>query len=200
MEAGPLRRRLLSEKMWRAKASQRQRWTGHGAGPRTKWHRNAVRKGRSRRRDRIERPPACSKCSNASRARPSQQSFAASRRGLVVNRMFGEMYQLRSVASVLVRLPLDSGPATANRCGPTFQMPYTLQLRDSEAGYWTLHLDLIEAAAMLLTRAHAIGNRERADYAKTLASLDATAAREMMLYATADSARTGAHRKREAVR
>jgi len=54
-----------------------------------------------------------------------------SRRGVIINRMFGEMYNLRSVASILVHLPL--GQSSPERCGPTFQMPYTLQLPESEA-------------------------------------------------------------------
>ena len=53
-----------------------------------------------------------------------------SRRGVIINRMFGEMYNLRSVASILVHLPL--GQSLSERCGPTFQMPYTLQLPESE--------------------------------------------------------------------
>jgi hypothetical protein len=121
----------------------------------------------------------------------SSNPSAVNRRGLVINRMFGEMYNLRSVAAVLVQLPLGSG---AEQCGPPFQMPYTLQLPDTEAGFWTLHLDLIAAAAALLARACAMGNSERAEYARTLASLDATAAQEMLLYAAADSVQTSTHR------
>jgi len=120
-----------------------------------------------------------------------------SRRGVIINRMFGEMYNLRSVASILVRLPL--GPNSSERCGPTFQMPYTLQLPESEAAYWTLHLDLIAATANLLAEARAVGSGERADYAAALVSLDATAAQEMALYAAADSVRTGAHRMTEMI-
>lgn len=112
------------------------------------------------------------------------------RRGVIINRMFGEMYNLRAISSLLVHLPLKADGA--GRCGPTFQMPYTLQLPASEAGYWTLHLDLIAATANLLTEAmNSVG--ERADYAAALASLDGTAAAEFALYAAADDVRTGAH-------
>ena len=111
------------------------------------------------------------------------------RRGVIINRMFGEMYNLRSVASILVHLPLASG--SADRCGPTFQMPYTLQLPESEAAYWTLHLDLISATAQLLTEARRLGQGERVEYATALASLDTTAAQELALYAAADNVRIG---------
>jgi hypothetical protein len=114
------------------------------------------------------------------------------RRGVIINRMFGEMYNLRAVASILVQLPLAED--SPQRCGPTFQMPYTLQLPESEAGFWSLHMDLIAATVDLLAKARAVGSGERIEYAKALASLDATAAREMALYATADSVRTAAGR------
>jgi hypothetical protein len=121
------------------------------------------------------------------------------RRGLIVNRMFGEMYNLRAIAAVLVQLPLG-GSDSSKRCGPTFQMPYTLQLPESDAGYWTLHLDLIAATAALLAEVRAIGNPQRADYARTLESLDASTRKEMELYAAAGNVRTEAHRSKEAVR
>jgi hypothetical protein len=120
------------------------------------------------------------------------------RRGLIVNRMFGEMYNLRSVAAILVHLPITKGSSQC--CGPTFQMPYTLQLPQSDAGYWTLHLDLIAACAALLTEARKIGNSERAEYARTLESLDASTRKEMQLYAAANSVRTEAHRATGVVR
>jgi hypothetical protein len=120
------------------------------------------------------------------------------RRGLIINRMFGEMYNLRSVAAILVHLPLGDGSSQC--CGPTFQMPYTLQLPESDAGYWTLHLDLIAACATLLAEARKIGNAERAEYARTLESLDTSTRKEMQLYAAANSVRTEAHRTTGVVR
>jgi hypothetical protein len=120
------------------------------------------------------------------------------RKGLIVNRMFGEMYNLRSVAAILVRLPISKGSTQC--CGPTFQMPYTLQLPQSDAGYWTLHLDLIAACAALLDKAQATKDQERAEYARTLASLDDSTRKEMELYAAADSVRTEANRAKGVVR
>jgi hypothetical protein len=111
-----------------------------------------------------------------------------SRRGVIVNRMFGEMYNLRAIAGILVHLPL--GPGSAEMSGPPFQMPYTLQLPETEAAYWTLHLDLIAATADLLTKARGAGRGDHVAYAAALASLDETAAREMTLYAAADAVRT----------
>ncbi len=114
---------------------------------------------------------------------------AATRRGVVINRMFGEMYNLRAISQILVNLPLadDGGRA---RCGPPFQMPYSLELPDSEEDYWTLHRELIDACASLVGPA-AEGTGDHAAYARTLLSLDETARSEMDLYATADAVRTG---------
>ena len=121
------------------------------------------------------------------------------RRGLIINRMFGEMYNLRAIAAVLVHLPLG-GSDSSQCCGPTFQMPYTLQLPETDAGYWTLHLDLIAATAVLLAEARAIGNSERVEYARMLESLDASTRKETELYAAADNVRTDASRSKAVVR
>jgi ferritin-like protein len=129
---------------------------------------------------------------------PQSGDDGGARRGLIINRMFGEMYNLRSIAAVLVHLPLANGSKQC--CGPTFQMPYTLQLPQSDAGYWTLHLDLIDATASLLDAARAAGNPERSEYARALQDLDTSARKEMELYAAAGSVRTESNRLKVAVR
>jgi hypothetical protein len=121
--------------------------------------------------------------------RSTATSRMESRRGVIINRLFGEMYNLRAVASILTHLPIADG-ASVN-CGPTFQMPYTLQLPEDEPAYWNLHLDLIDATANLLAQVGGPAGSERTDYAAALLSLDRTAAEEMKLYAAADSVRSG---------
>lgn len=115
------------------------------------------------------------------------RSGAANRRGVIVNRMFGEMYNLRAIAAILVQMPLGDGDDT--RAGAPFQMPYSLALPQTDEGYWSLHLDLIRATSSLLDKV-SNGEEPEAAYARTLASLDKTAAEEMALYADADRART----------
>jgi hypothetical protein len=61
-----------------------------------------------------------------------------------VNCIFGEMYNLKSIAGLLVQLPLADDPA--QRAGPPFQMPYTLNIPTAELNIWRLHLDLIGAS------------------------------------------------------
>jgi hypothetical protein len=80
---------------------------------------------------------------------PAQNATPA-RRGQVLNRVFGEMYNLRAIAGILTGLPLKDDLET--RAGPPFAMPYTLSFPSSEAAFWQLHLDLIDASAAQLTR------------------------------------------------
>ncbi len=48
-------------------------------------------------------------------------------RGAVLNRTFGEMYNLRAISGILVGLPCG-GKDPELRAGPTFELPYTLTL------------------------------------------------------------------------
>jgi hypothetical protein len=63
-------------------------------------------------------------------------------RGMVMHRAFGEMYNLKAIAGLLVRLPRHGG----GRAGPPFEMPYSLDLPHSEADIWLLHRDLIASS------------------------------------------------------
>lgn len=67
----------------------------------------------------------------------------------VMSRVFGEMYNLKAIAGILVRLPL-AGARDARRAGPPFQMPYTLVLPSSESDVWRLHRDLVTGSQDLV--------------------------------------------------
>ena len=99
------------------------------------------------------------------------QSTAPGRRGQVVNQIFGEMYNLKAIAGLLVGLPLDND--SSQRAGPPFQMPYTLNFPASEPDFWHLHLDLLDAAAAQLKelRGHTSGAGRH--YADALCKADA---------------------------
>ncbi len=64
-------------------------------------------------------------------------------RGAVMHRVFGEMYNLKAIAGILVRMPLMKDPDDPRRAGPPFQMPYTLVLPADEIDCWRLHRDII---------------------------------------------------------
>ena len=70
--------------------------------------------------------------------------------GIVINRTFAEMYNLRVIAGMLLQLPMD--PARPDRpcAGPPFEMPYTLDMPAREYNRWRLQLDLLKAAAIAI--------------------------------------------------
>lgn len=70
-------------------------------------------------------------------------------RGAVMHRVFAEMYNLKTIAGLLVRRPAEASKADGPRAGPPFQMPYTLVLPATPRNRWRLHRDLIVEADRL---------------------------------------------------
>ena len=64
-------------------------------------------------------------------------------RGAVMHRIFGEMYNLKTIAGILVCLPLTDKANDPRRAGPPFQMPDTTELPLDEIDCWRLHRDII---------------------------------------------------------
>ncbi|MEK7400790.1 MAG: ferritin-like domain-containing protein [Gemmatimonadota bacterium] len=64
------------------------------------------------------------------------------RRGPIMARVFSEMYNLKAIAGILVRLPLRTAKDPA-RAGPPFQMPYTLTPPYPESNFWRMQFDLL---------------------------------------------------------
>jgi hypothetical protein len=93
-------------------------------------------------------------------------------RGTLINRSFGEMYHLRSIAGLLVALPLDHAKPDDKRAGPPFQMPHTLMLPHDEADRWRLHRDILDASATLTARIGADGTGSGQQYITALAQAD----------------------------
>jgi hypothetical protein len=75
-------------------------------------------------------------------------SSAHTARGALINSTFGEMYNLRAVATVLVQTPLAVGGSLM--AGPTFEFPYTIILPNGEANRWRVHKDCLEAAKRII--------------------------------------------------
>lgn len=91
-------------------------------------------------------------------------------RGTIINATFGEMYNVRSISNILVRTPLsDTGDDVA---GPTFEMPYTLDLPEGERNRWRLHRDLLLASATLVRQLQTVTSAERQQYLIALAGAD----------------------------
>ncbi|QIG49238.1 hypothetical protein G5V57_16855 [Nordella sp. HKS 07] len=92
-------------------------------------------------------------------------------RGMVMHRIFGEMYNIKTISGVLVGLDLHKD-GTAGYAAPPFEMPYSLTLPDGEADAWRLHQELLQGALdvtkLLLEKATGTGR----DYLIALSDLD----------------------------
>jgi hypothetical protein len=71
------------------------------------------------------------------------------RRAPMLARVFGEMYNLKAIAGVLVRLPLTADPTSPLRAGPPFELAYSRTLPAPEANFWRMQLDLIDGSREL---------------------------------------------------
>ncbi|MFY0255246.1 ferritin-like protein [Chitinophaga sp. 30R24] len=96
---------------------------------------------------------------------------ATTPRGLIINSTFGEMYNLRSIAGVLVQLPLGDG--SQKTAGAPFLIPYTLQLPVGEHNRWRTHADVIEASTALITQMLNDPQETNQQYLKGLREADA---------------------------
>lgn len=102
-------------------------------------------------------------------AGPYHEDTAA--RGMIVHRTFGEMYNLRVIAKIIMKLPLDL-PQDDLRAGPPFEMPYAIALPAAERDCWRVHMDLLEASLTLNGTIASHADAQEKDYLKSLAGLD----------------------------
>jgi rubrerythrin len=70
-------------------------------------------------------------------------------RGAIMHRIFGEMYNLKTISGILIRMPLTTNPKDPCRAGPPFQMPYSLVLPPDEIDCWRLHRETISNSQAL---------------------------------------------------
>ena len=74
-------------------------------------------------------------------------------RGELIAMVFGEMYKLRAISSVLVDLPVrDDVSADLEAAGPPFAMPYTLLVPTREPDRWRWHRSMLVASGGILAR------------------------------------------------
>lgn len=99
-------------------------------------------------------------------------------RGAVMHRIFGEMYHLKAIAGILVRMPLTEDPGDPRRAAPPFEMPYTLALPQDGVDCWRLHRDLTRNSRLICGELLdqpgllASGPPEGEAYLRTLRNLD----------------------------
>jgi hypothetical protein len=94
-------------------------------------------------------------------------------RGTIISAAFGEMYNMRAIATFLVQTPLSIKPGAKDKsAGPPFQMPYTLDRPTGEANRWRLHRNLLLASAPLVERLLALSHPSRHRYLNSVREAD----------------------------
>lgn len=96
-------------------------------------------------------------------------------RGAIINATFGEMYNLRAIANIMVQIPLSAAESRKDKgktAGPPFSVPYTLNLPIGEANRWRLHKDLLLAAEPLIAQLLRISPQSCHDYLFSLREAD----------------------------
>ncbi|MDI1257366.1 MAG: ferritin-like protein [Flavobacterium sp.] len=94
----------------------------------------------------------------------------SSPRGMIINSAFGEMYNLRSLATILVQAPI--GKHSDKMCGPPFTLPYTFDLPFGEHNRWRLHSDLLQASNNIITALKRFKNQPHIQYLNGLQEAD----------------------------
>lgn len=95
-------------------------------------------------------------------------------RAMVMHRVFAEMYNLKTLAGILVHLPLTDNPHDLRRAGPPFELPYNQALPVASVDTWRLHLENLNIAGELCGKILASETRpDRQSYLRSLLDLDA---------------------------
>ena len=105
----------------------------------------------------------------------STNSGGFSPRGMIINSTFGEMYNLRSISAILVQTPLHPpllGSLNPKMAGPTFTMPYSIDLPFGEPNRWRLHFDLLDASSNIIESLQKIKTQPNIQYLNGLKEAD----------------------------
>jgi hypothetical protein len=90
---------------------------------------------------------------------PLTSSRVPSPRGRLVAGTFGEMYQLRALAGIIVRQHVDDS-GSGLLCGPPFELPYSLALPDLPSGRWKAHRDILVGSDLIIGQLRQHGAEE----------------------------------------
>ena len=93
----------------------------------------------------------------------STERAAQSPRGLLISWAFGEMYNVRSITEILMKLPLHEKP-DGKLAGPPFDMPYSVNLPVGEHNRWSTHEDLIRESDLTIKVLLKIASTETHSY------------------------------------
>lgn len=95
-------------------------------------------------------------------------------RGITMHRVFGEMYNIKTLSTLLMAMPIGAD-AAGPRAGPPFEMPYTLELPPGDTETWKVHLAMIDDSRSLCTTLLSL-DPAHAAYLKTQMQLDSQTA------------------------
>jgi hypothetical protein len=107
---------------------------------------------------------------------PAQTDLKGTARGLLMSWAFSEMYQLRSIASLLFTLPATAAADEKRTAAPPFEMPSSLSLPTLEADRWRQQSSMLQSAEMIVATLIALPAARGADFLKGMAEADAEAA------------------------
>jgi hypothetical protein len=95
-------------------------------------------------------------------------------RAVMMHRVFGEMYNLKAIARMLVEMPMKDGPIDGQqRVGPPFEAPADHTLAPTEIDCWYMHLDhLIHVRDIARGLLNVEQHPQRRNYLKTLINVD----------------------------
>jgi hypothetical protein len=96
-----------------------------------------------------------------------------------MHRVFSEMYNLKTIAGVLVRLPQHDKANKGAYAGPPFEMPYTLDLAGGELERWITHFDLLRSSQRICEGLLHHDDTLEKGYLKSLVEIDSQAAEWM---------------------
>ena len=82
----------------------------------------------------------------------SQRVDRPNLRAMIMHRVFGEMYNLKTISGLLVRLPRSDNGKDEERAAPPFELPYSLGLPDRDVDMWRRHENLIASSQQMCKR------------------------------------------------
>jgi hypothetical protein len=82
----------------------------------------------------------------------SQRVDRPNLRAMIMHRVFGEMYNLKTLAGLLVRLPRSDNGKDEERAAPPFELPYSLTIPDRDVDIWRRHENLLASSQQMCMR------------------------------------------------
>jgi hypothetical protein len=98
-------------------------------------------------------------------------------RGMVMHRAFGEMYNLKTIAGILVQIKVSKPGEQEVFAGPPFETPYSLNMPAADVDCFRLHRDLYLGAIALSKKLESNSRSLGQSYLQSLRELDKAALR-----------------------